>query len=644
MATYTIQPQGSLALDSYMDKAASTARNGFRQYFRVGDEAGADTERGILEIPLRAIPAGAVVGSGTKLELNVVKEQIDACDSHVGWNSSAYALTTDTGDKKQGAASIKGEGGNAIGQIFGPVVDIDVTDKFTLDDALIFWLYVSDVTKLLGVNPKLVQKDEGGWLWEDIEGTVDGDGPLITLSNGWNFVVLKFNEARATSPLPATPTSGIPKIIESFDIDLDTGANDLVVRLDNIFIVQWTAVMNNLVVSRLARQGWDQPTVTWDNFKAGSPWTAAGGDEAISVPSTITFNVTTPEISELMEISGSAFETIVQDALDNRGGLMSLMIKSASAETNAVGFASGQHSDRSKAPKLTVVTTETNLGHVYTGGKRAVASWVTAGNKPISAAKYMGIGVGVSPEATWKTRRRLLNEVYRVPIAGSTLDLLQRRVDVWGSFPAGKGTSDAIFPLTEVALFAGDTSKQIEDFESLTDWAVTTGTLTLDTSDPREGAAAFKWAGIPDVGGPYTLTKTVSIDLNDYNLDDYLAIWFDADNTIQSQLHTSKVILTDENGTWEWINPFVGIIWVTYPLKFDDADVKPAGATGPGTITQIQFEYEVGTVLEVRYDHMRVYKAEEEILAVAQIADYQKSITNDQKFAVRLDVKRSTDG
>ncbi len=479
MPTYIIQPNGPLALDSYLEQDDSAVRHGFKDEMKFGAEIGSLATHAVLELPLRAIPAGAVVGSGTQLELVV--------------------------------------------------------------------------------------------------GTAPG------------------------------------------------------------------SMMSNAVCQRLNRRGWDQPSVTWDRFMEGSDWTTPGGDVAISEPLAPTFTVST---SGDITISGTTFEAMVQDALDNRGGILSILLRGEPDETQTVSIRSGQFSDRDKAPKLTVVTTETGLGFIYKGGKRAISSWVIAGKEPLQAARFMAIGVGTvtNPE----TKRRLQGEVARVPISGSTLDLLARRMDVWGAFPPGVGSSDAIFPVDEVALFAGDEVRQIESFESLTGWSVSTGTLSLETSDHREKNAALQWSDIPGGAGPHTLTKSgLSIDLTRCNLDDFITIWLKADNSTIPDIRDNTIELTDENGVWVFSGKFIGLnIWINTPFTFGGATSKPAGVTGPGIISQIRltFAHLPAPPVEITIDHMRVYRNEEEILAVASLTDHIKTITTAQKYAIRLDVKRSTDG
>ncbi len=483
MPSYVIQPSGPLALDSYLEEADSDARHGFKDEVKFGDETGATTTHAVLELPLRAIPAGTTVNTGTMLELSV--------------------------------------------------------------------------------------------------GTAPG------------------------------------------------------------------GTMSNAVCQRLNRRGWDQPTVTWDQFMEDAAWTTPGGDVSISEPPVATFTVPT---SGDVTISGSAFEAIVQDALDNRGGVLSILLRGQNSEANTVSIRSGQYNDRSKTPKLTVVTTvasEDNKGLVYKGGKRALAAWLTAGDKPISGAKYIAIGDGNIPSDDWETRRRLKSENYRVPIAGSTLDLDKRRVDVWGSFPAGQGISDSVAPLTEVALFDGDPTILLDNFDVLTGWAVSIGSLSLDTTTHREGNAALIWSGITS-GGARTLTKTgLSIDLSNTNDDDRIGYHFNGDNVSPAAVGSASIVFTDENGEWKWRLGAIGIIWlpVSFSIGGEALLSKPAGATGLGIVNKIEISIAPpsGTV-EVRFDYLRITRGEDDILAVAPLDDVVKAIGTSTKFSIRLDVKRSTDG
>jgi hypothetical protein len=73
-------------------------------------------------------------------------------------------------------------------------------------------------------------------------------------------------------------------------------------------------------VQRLTRADYVAAEATWNNYKAGTPWTAAGGDVA-APPAVATFTSPAAPGDQTLQSNLAAF---VSDALTNRGGLVLL--------------------------------------------------------------------------------------------------------------------------------------------------------------------------------------------------------------------------------------------------------------------------------------------------------------------------------
>lgn len=78
-------------------------------------------------------------------------------------------------------------------------------------------------------------------------------------------------------------------------------------------------------LSRCTRPAdWVEAEATWRNYRAGNAWTTAGGDfDDAGPPAAVTY--TEPIATGLHTITGLA--ALAQDALDNRGNLLSLITR-----------------------------------------------------------------------------------------------------------------------------------------------------------------------------------------------------------------------------------------------------------------------------------------------------------------------------
>lgn len=83
---------------------------------------------------------------------------------------------------------------------------------------------------------------------------------------------------------------------------------------------------HDAVLTRCSRPGeWVESQVSWNQYKSGATWTTEGGDVDDNVPGKLTYSE--PTSTGDHEISGLA--TYVVDALANRGGIVSLLIRLA---------------------------------------------------------------------------------------------------------------------------------------------------------------------------------------------------------------------------------------------------------------------------------------------------------------------------
>lgn len=119
------------------------------------------------------------------------------------------------------------------------------------------------------------------------------------------------------------------------------------------------AIAEPVRVHRLTRTDWEELTSSWDNYKTATPWTTGGGD----------FNALTFASANLPTGTGdwtisAGLAVLVQDAIDNRSGILRLMIKRfTEATTEAfVNVRSGEYATVADRPELSVTyTTEITI-------------------------------------------------------------------------------------------------------------------------------------------------------------------------------------------------------------------------------------------------------------------------------------------
>lgn len=110
-------------------------------------------------------------------------------------------------------------------------------------------------------------------------------------------------------------------------------------------------------VARLLR-AWVESQVTFNDWKSGSAWTSPGAlSDGNDYTSSGQVTWTAPTSAGSFDITGLA--SLVQDALDNRSGVLSVVVRRTSApDSNGILCYSSDHGTASQRPKLTVDYTE----------------------------------------------------------------------------------------------------------------------------------------------------------------------------------------------------------------------------------------------------------------------------------------------
>ena len=120
---------------------------------------------------------------------------------------------------------------------------------------------------------------------------------------------------------------------------------------------------------------WDEPEVTWEERTDTNSWSAMGGDYDASSKAAVTRQ------SSSLSLSTDLFKSIVQDAVDNRESVVSIILiddqdadaGDTSYPNREVRYYSSDHTTAGERPKLTVAT-----GDTYT-------SWDVDGNGVLAA-------------------------------------------------------------------------------------------------------------------------------------------------------------------------------------------------------------------------------------------------------------------
>ncbi len=98
---------------------------------------------------------------------------------------------------------------------------------------------------------------------------------------------------------------------------------------------------------RLTQTGWTELGATWDKYDGSVNWSTEGGDFDPSP-----FATTIRGLGENLEFDAT---TLVQDALENRSGILNCLIDSTTTDASTVvSFASAEHSTEVYRPQLTI--------------------------------------------------------------------------------------------------------------------------------------------------------------------------------------------------------------------------------------------------------------------------------------------------
>ena len=127
--------------------------------------------------------------------------------------------------------------------------------------------------------------------------------------------------------------------IGNFDVSELAGAT-----IDSAKLVRGVLYLVNggyqAILSRCTRPAdWAEHEVTWEQYRAGVPWTIVGGDfDDTGPPAALRYT----EPSDLGEHEVPGLEPFVTDALENRNGMVSLITRLAN-EAPGVSTQSGWH-------------------------------------------------------------------------------------------------------------------------------------------------------------------------------------------------------------------------------------------------------------------------------------------------------------
>jgi hypothetical protein len=179
--------------------------------------------------------------------------------------------------------------------------------------------------------------------------TIDGSDPA---TNYFGAFDLGFFYASGTKSFRR-------RVIVGFDLDAAPAEGRTLAPTDVVASATLMVYVTVLVgpagwgakAARLDRADWDDATATWNVYKTGSAWTAAGGDVA-TPPADVAF--TSP--AALGDFSIGGLEVHVADAIASRGGLLLLRLKpDVEADAHGVStYISGADLGTSLAPRLTV--------------------------------------------------------------------------------------------------------------------------------------------------------------------------------------------------------------------------------------------------------------------------------------------------
>ena len=108
-------------------------------------------------------------------------------------------------------------------------------------------------------------------------------------------------------------------------------------------------------IARCTRPGtWVESEVTWNNYKAGTPWTAPGGDFTNTDPPFVSYTEAVFAQIGLYTVTGLG--GLVQDAIDNRSGILSVIMRAEAEAPVEDGYVLWTSSEHLVEPWRVVVT------------------------------------------------------------------------------------------------------------------------------------------------------------------------------------------------------------------------------------------------------------------------------------------------
>lgn len=104
-----------------------------------------------------------------------------------------------------------------------------------------------------------------------------------------------------------------------------------------------SAIASPAYIDRLTQTGWKHLEITWNAYASGQAWTSVGGD--FDTANRVSFNL--PTSTGDFEVYN--LEPMVQDAIDNRSGILRIGIRRAT-EAVSDGFCVARSSDFTSNP------------------------------------------------------------------------------------------------------------------------------------------------------------------------------------------------------------------------------------------------------------------------------------------------------
>ncbi len=124
--------------------------------------------------------------------------------------------------------------------------------------------------------------------------------------------------------------AALRRALATFDVFGSAAAGRPLVAADTVTLAELMADVTGITgpafqvdAERLGRTNYNNAEATWNNYRAGTPWTTAGGDEA---PPPAAAGFTSPSVPGDQVVQANLAPFVV-DAISNRGGLVALRWK-----------------------------------------------------------------------------------------------------------------------------------------------------------------------------------------------------------------------------------------------------------------------------------------------------------------------------